>query len=73
MEEKKSFEDNLIELENIVKNLEDGTLPLDTAIKNYTKAMELANVCSDELTQATNQVNKILLENNELVDFKVED
>ena len=73
MENKKSFEENLLQLEEIVKKLEDGTLPLDTAIKNYTTAMELANVCSDELKQATNQVNKILLDNNELSNFNIEE
>lgn len=70
-EEKKSFEENLSLLEIAVKQLEDGTLPLDDAINKYTQAMQLANVCSLDLKNATEQVNKILLENNELADFNV--
>ena len=37
----------------------------------YTKAMNLVKLCQEKLDNATNQVNKILNENNELVDFKM--
>lgn len=70
-EEKKSFEENLSLLEVAVKQLEDGTLPLDEAINKYTQAMELANICSLDLKNATQQVNKILLDNDELKEFNV--
>ena len=69
----KTFEGALEKLEGIVKELESGNVDLDNAIKKYTEAMELAKYCSDKLKDATDKVNKILTENGELKDFKVED
>ena len=71
MEEKTKFEDNLNELESIIKELENGEIDLDSSIEKYTKAMKLAKECSDRLNSATEKVNKILKENGELVDFEV--
>ena len=68
----KSFEDALKELEGIVKELESGNVELDNAIDKYTEAMKLAKHCSEKLNNATTQVNKILTENKELIDFDFE-
>jgi exodeoxyribonuclease VII small subunit len=68
----KSFEENLNELEAIVRELESGNVELDKAIEKYTEAMKLAKVCSDKITKATEQVNKILNEDNKLEEFKAE-
>ena len=70
--EKKSFETNLKELEDIVKELESGNVPLEDAIKKYTEAMALAKNCSDKLNNATAQVNKILSD-GELKDFELKE
>ena len=35
--------------------------------------MKLAKYCSEKLNKATEKVNKILTENKELIDFKVEE
>lgn len=71
-EKKMKFEDKLIELETIVKDLEGGNVDLDHAIEKYTKAMILAKECSDTLKDSEEKVNKILKENGELEDFTVE-
>ena len=71
--EEKSFETNLKDLEELVKELESGNVPLEDAIKKYTEAMELAKSCSDKLNNATEKVNKILKENGELKDFEAKD
>lgn len=68
----KSFEIALRELENIVKELESGNVELDLAIDKYTEAMKLAKYCSEKLKNATDKVNKILTENKELIEFKIE-
>lgn len=73
MEKEQSFEEKLAELEQIVSELESGNVNLDDAIDKYTKAMKLAKDCSNKLTKATEKINKILLENGELVDFNVEE
>ncbi len=69
----KSFEDALKELEVIVKELESGSVELDSAIDKYTEAMKLAKYCSEKLKNATDKVNKILTENKELIDFNIGD
>lgn len=73
MEKKENnFENNILELENIVKELESGEVSLDDAIDKYTKAMKLAKECSDKLNKATESLNKILKENGELEEFNIE-
>ena len=69
----KTFEESLEKLETIVKELESGNEPLDDAIKKYTEAMELAKFCSEKLKDATDKVNKILMENGDLKDFNVDE
>jgi len=69
----KTFESALEELEKIVKELESGSVDLDSAIKKYTEAMELAKFCSEKLKDATDKVNKILMDNGEIKDFNVEE
>lgn len=69
----KTFEENLLELENIVKELEAGNVDLDKAIEKYSKAMQLAKICGDKLNSAKESINKILTENNTLEDFSIEE
>lgn len=73
MAKEKKFEENLKELEDLVKELENGEVDLDDAINKYTEAMHLAKECSNKLDSVTEQVNKILNENGELEKFKRED
>lgn len=68
----KTFENALGELEVIVKELESGNVELDDAINKYTEAMKLVKFCSEKINDATERVNKILSENEELKDFNVE-
>ena len=71
--EEKTFEESLVELENIVKELESGNVDLDQAISKYSDAMKLAKSCSDKLNNATLKVNQILKENGVLEDFEIEE
>ena len=71
--EEKTFEESLLELETIVKELEAGNVDLDKAIEKYSEAMNLAKNCSDKLNNATEKVNKILKENGELENFEIEE
>ena len=69
----KTIEENLLELENIVKELEAGNVDLDKAIAKYSEAMQLAKVCGDKLNNAKESINKILTENNTLEDFSIDE
>ena len=72
-EKEMKFEDKIRELEKLVSELENGDEFLDDKKKKYTKAMKLAKECSDKLTEVSDKVNKIMLENGTLEDFKVEE
>lgn len=69
--EEMTFEEKIKLLEEIVKELESGEVPLEEAIDKYTLAMKLAKECSDKLTKVSDKVNKIMLENGKLEDFTV--
>ena len=74
MEKKEmKFEDKIRELEKIVTELENGEVSLDDAIDKYTTAMKLAKECSDKLTEVSDKVNKIMVENGKLEEFNVEE
>ena len=71
--EEKSFEENLETLEEIVKKLESGTIPLDDAINKFNEAMKIAKECNDKLKSAEENINKILKENGKLEDFSIDE
>ena len=68
-----SFEENIKNLESIVKELESGDVSLDAAINKYTEAMTIAKGCSDKLNEVSESVNKILTENGSIEDFSVDE
>ena len=70
MEKEKKFEEKLNELEEIVKELENGEVDLDDAINKYTEAMKIAKECSNKLDSVTKQINEILKEDGTLEEFK---
>ena len=72
MEKNKTFEESLLKLEVIIRELESGEVPLDDMVKKYTEAMELVKFCNQKLANATETVNKILSEDGSLKDFKTE-
>ena len=69
--EELTFEDKIKLLEEIVKELESGEVPLDDAINKYTEAMKLAKECSDKLNTVPAPANTLLTENGKLEDFTV--
>ena len=74
MEKKnKSFEENLEELETIVKSLENGDVPLDDAINKFNDGMKLASECNKILENAGETITKALNKEGNLEDFKVEE
>ena len=74
MEKKtKTFEENLEELESIVKALENGDVPLDDAINKFNEGMKLAGECNKILENAGDTITKALNKEGELENFKVEE
>ena len=60
--EKDSFESAMSQLEQIVQQLERGSLPLDQSIKMFKKGIELSQYCQKELDQAEEMVTKVMTE-----------
>ncbi len=60
--EKLSFEDALIQLENIVRELEAGKIKLDDAVEAYEKATALKKFCEEKLKAAQLNIEKINIE-----------
>ena len=72
-EKEKTFEENLKNLEKIVKDLESGNIPLDDAIEKFTEAMKLAKLCDNKLKNAEEKLNSILNKDGKLEEFSIEE
>ena len=73
VDENASFEDNLKELEEIVAKLEKGDVPLDNAIEEFKKAMDLVKECDEQLNSAQEAIAKIVNDNKEVVEFQIKE
>lgn len=56
---KLSFEEALVQLENIVRELEGGKIKLDDAVEAYEKATALKKFCEEKLKAAQLKIEKI--------------
>lgn len=54
-----AFEDALSKLENIVRQLESGEVPLEQSIALYQKGHKLREYCQKRLDDARAQIEKI--------------
>ena len=54
-----SFEANLQELEKVVKELEDGNLPLERALELFEKGVRLTESCRKQLQDAESRVEML--------------
>lgn len=72
IEQELSFEQAMEQLEDIVRKLEEGNVPLEEAISIYKKGMELSKLCHDKLQDAEEQVAKLMTEDGER-EFRVQE
>ncbi len=56
-----SFEQAMQELEQLVRRLEEGRLPLEEAISAYERGMQLKNHCEAKLKAAKLRVDQIVV------------
>lgn len=72
MAKKKTFEDSLAEIDDIIENLERGELPLEESIKEYEKSIKIIERCSKMLDEAEGKIKKIEEKDGDihLVDFE---
>ena len=62
-----NFESNMEDLEEIVKELEEGKLNLEQSVEKFEKGMKLSKKCSEMLDDAEKKIT-ILLENKDSVE-----
>lgn len=70
--EEKKFEENLVELEKIVKKLETGEVALEDAISEFQKGMILSEKLKKTLNEAEQTLVKIVGKDGKEVDFSPE-
>ena len=61
-----SLEANLGELENVVKQLESGDLPLDKALECFEKGIALSNECRKKLEEAETRIEILMKRNGQV-------
>ena len=54
------FETSLKRLEEVVKRLEDGDIPLEDALKAFEEGVKHASICSRKLNEAEKRVELLL-------------
>lgn len=57
---KKSFEQSMKQLEQIVAELESGELPLEQAIRKFEEGMELSKFCSQKLEETERRITLLV-------------
>jgi exodeoxyribonuclease VII small subunit len=57
---KKSFEQSLKQLEQIVHELESGELPLEQAIRKFEEGIELSKFCAEKLEETERKITLLM-------------
>ena len=59
-----TFEQSLNDLERIVKQLEEGDLPLEESLKLFEEGVKLSRECRDRLTNAERRIQVLMKDAN---------
>ncbi|WP_221567626.1 exodeoxyribonuclease VII small subunit [Alkalihalobacillus sp. TS-13] len=68
-----SFEEAMLELEEIVGKLEEGDVPLEESIRLFQEGMKLSKLCHDKLQHVEKQMDELLKENGEREPFTIQE
>jgi exodeoxyribonuclease VII small subunit len=60
----KTFEQSLNDLERIVKQLEEGDLPLEESLKLFEEGVKLSRECRERLTSAERRIEVLMKDAN---------
>ncbi|WP_340677444.1 exodeoxyribonuclease VII small subunit [Paraglaciecola sp.] len=69
-----SFEQSMQELETIVSKMEQGDLPLEDALQNFERGIQLARLSQQKLKDAEQKVQILMSQNGQanLLDFETD-
>ena len=62
-EQSRTFETSLEALEQIVRQLEDGDLPLEKSLELFEQGIRLSRECQERLSQAERRIEILLRDN----------
>jgi exodeoxyribonuclease VII small subunit len=62
-QQSRSFEASLEALEQIVRELEQGDLPLDKSLELFERGIRLSRECQERLSQAERKIEVLLRDN----------
>ncbi|MCP4630582.1 MAG: exodeoxyribonuclease VII small subunit [bacterium] len=57
---KKSFEQAMKQLEQIVQDLESGDIPLEKAIKKFEEGIQLSKFCTEKLDESEKKITILM-------------
>ena len=57
---KKTFEQSMEKLEQIVQELESGDLPLEEAMEKFEEGIKLSNLCSEKLDETEKKITLLM-------------
>ena len=57
---KKTFEQAIKQLEQIVQDLESGDMPLEKAVKKFEEGIQLAKFCSEKLDETEKRITILM-------------
>ena len=57
---KKTFEQAMKQLEQIVQELESGDMPLEKAIKKFEEGIQLSKFCSEKLDETEKRITILI-------------
>ncbi len=64
---KKTFEENMAQLEKIVEELEAGNLTLEKALKRFEEGMGLSKTCFEKLDETEKKISLLIKQQNNSV------
>lgn len=62
-----SFEEAMVELESVVRQLEGGKIKLEEAVSVYERGILLKKHCEEKLKQAKSKIDKLIIEDNNTI------
>lgn len=71
MAEKKTFEQNLDSLQQIVNKLQQGDIPLEEAMDQFQTGVKLSKDLEKTLTTAENKLTKVVKDDGSETDFNL--
>jgi exodeoxyribonuclease VII small subunit len=61
---KKTFEESMKQLEQIVEELESGNLPLEKTLKKFEEGVKLSKACNKKLDEIEKKVTILMEDSN---------